>query len=338
MTQAVVEAAQGTVSAQDFERAGNMGDVLRLLPALNAGPGWNKPEPSLWPSPRINFLPAHWSYVLARAALDSAGRYISTEKAERRNLILANPVPGNDYATVRTLVSAYQMVKAGEKALSHRHTPNALRLIVEAGQNTYTIVDGKKIPMEPGDIVLTPSWHWHGHSNESAQDAYWIDFLDVPTVQFLEPMFLEYHKQWTQEAESVHVQSTLRFPAAETAARAKAAAAADGGFGRVELDTPQLSSMKLAVWHLTPGLVRELPRTTANAIFAVVAGGGTARVDSTDIQWRAGDVFTVPSWRPLELRATTESRLFRVGDDPLMSAMRWLRTEELPQSQKAMQS
>jgi len=34
--------------------------------------------------------------------------------AQWRNLILANPVPGNAYATVRTLVAAYQMVKPRE--------------------------------------------------------------------------------------------------------------------------------------------------------------------------------------------------------------------------------
>jgi gentisate 1,2-dioxygenase len=30
------------------------------------------------------------------------------------------------------LVAAYQMIMLGEKARTHRHTPNALRLIVDA--------------------------------------------------------------------------------------------------------------------------------------------------------------------------------------------------------------
>ena len=50
------------------------------------------------------------------------------EQAERRNLIMVNPVEGNLYATTRNLVSAYQCVKGGETARTHRHTPAALLL------------------------------------------------------------------------------------------------------------------------------------------------------------------------------------------------------------------
>ena len=66
------------------------------------------------------------------------------EQAERRNLIMVNPIAGNLYATSRNLVSAYQMVKAGEKARSHRHTAAALRLVIEAKPGTYTVVDGAR--------------------------------------------------------------------------------------------------------------------------------------------------------------------------------------------------
>jgi hypothetical protein len=91
---------------------------------------------------------------------------------------LNNPTEGNTYPTVRTLVAAYQMVKAGETAKSHRHSANALRLVLDTWPNTFTIVGGKKIPMEPGDVLLTPNWAWHGHDNKGADNAYWIDFLD----------------------------------------------------------------------------------------------------------------------------------------------------------------
>ncbi len=124
--------------------------------------------------------------------LDAAGRLINTELAERRNLILHNPIPDNDYASVRTLVAAYQMIMPGEWARSHRHTPNALRLIVDAEPGTYTVVEGQKVAINPGDVVLTPNWCSHGHGNEGRAAAYWIDFLDVPLVQLLEPMFFEH--------------------------------------------------------------------------------------------------------------------------------------------------
>ncbi len=89
------------------------------------------------------------------------------------------------------MVTAYQMIMPGEWARSHRHTPNALRLILDSEPGTYTEVDGVKIAMEPGDVLLTPNWSSHGHGNNSRACAYWLDFLDVPLVQLLEPMFFE---------------------------------------------------------------------------------------------------------------------------------------------------
>ena len=112
-------------------------------------------------------MPAQWKYEQARGALDAAGRLINTALAERRNLILFNPAEDNGYGTVRTLVAAYQMIMPGEWARSHRHTPNALRLILDSEPGTYTEVDGVNIAMEPGDVLLTPNWSSHGHGNDS---------------------------------------------------------------------------------------------------------------------------------------------------------------------------
>ena len=201
------------LNPQKFAEAGNMEQLYALLEAVGIGPGWNKPEPSLWPQPKKNFRPAHWSYSIGHAALDAAGKFVSTELAERRNLILSNPVPGNTYGTARTIVAAYQMVMPHETARSHRHTPNALRLVVDAAPKTYTVVDGKKVPMLPGDVLLTPNWSWHGHSNESDECAYWIDFLDAPLVQLLEPMFLEsFAESFVQQTDVVDEKSVFRFP------------------------------------------------------------------------------------------------------------------------------
>jgi len=160
-------------SPTSLAKAPDLESLYQMLAPLSVGAGWAKPTPSLWPAPHKTFLPAHWSYEQGKAALDAAGRLIDTKLAERRNLILANPLEGNTYATVRTLIAAYQMILPGEKARSHRHTPNALRLIVDAEPGTYTVVDGEKLPMLPGDVLLTPNWRWHGHGNDGAAAAYW---------------------------------------------------------------------------------------------------------------------------------------------------------------------
>src|SRR5260370_730015 len=169
-----------TPSRQDLAQSGSLEELYGKLEKVRMGAGWNKPTPSLWAAPRKSFVPATWAYEQARGAFDAAGRLINTELAERRNLILVNPAEGNTYGTVRTLVAAYQMIMPGEWARAHRHTPNALRLILDAEPGTYTEVDGTNIAMEPGDVLLTPNWSTHGHGNNSKACAYWLDFLDAP--------------------------------------------------------------------------------------------------------------------------------------------------------------
>ena len=178
-------------SREELAQSGSLEELYGKLSLVGIAPGWNKKVASLWPEPKKNFVPAHWKYEQARGALDAAGRLINTELAERRNLILYNPASDASYGTVRTMVAAYQMIMPGEWARSHRHTPNALRLILDSEPGTYTEVDGVKIAMEPGDVLLTPNWSSHGHGNDSRAYAYWLDFLDVPLVQLLEPMFFE---------------------------------------------------------------------------------------------------------------------------------------------------
>ena len=151
---------------QQLAQSGTLEDLYKQLEPIRLGAGWAKPTPSLWAEPKKSFQPFVWSYAQAKGALDAAGRLINTELAERRNLIMQNPA-GGSYATSRTIVAAYQMIMPGEKARSHRHTPNALRLIIDAEPGAYTIVNGERLSMMPGDVVLTPNWCWHGHGNDS---------------------------------------------------------------------------------------------------------------------------------------------------------------------------
>jgi gentisate 1,2-dioxygenase len=287
--------------------------------------GWSKAEPSLWPHPRKSFLPAHWSYAEAAAVLDAAGPVVSTALAERRNLILANPMPGNRYATVRTLVSAYQMVKAGETARSHRHSANALRLVLDAEPGMYTIVAGKRIPMQPGDVLLTPNWLWHGHSNESGAAGYWLDFLDVPLVHLLGPMFFEHHPDGIEREAPVDAASPMRF--AWEAIRARLDAEYDKAPGRreIELGDPALATISLHVIRLARGKAFRTEPTTANAIFAVMDGEGASDVDERGFVWRRGDVVAVPSGSAMTCRVSADSHLLRVSDARLFADLDWLR-------------
>jgi gentisate 1,2-dioxygenase len=318
---------------EELAQSGTLEELYGKLEQVGMGPGWNKPTPSLWPAPRKTFRPAHWRYQQARGALDAAGRLINTELAERRNLILINPAEGNTYGTVRTLVAAYQMIMPGEWARAHRHTPNALRLILDAEPGTYTVVDGVSIAMQPGDVLLTPNWSTHGHGNNSKACAYWLDFLDAPLVQLLEPMFFEPQEEDEQhpafEAQPPTKDSPFVFPLKDTMRRlAEAAPTPEGPFGSyVQLGEPALDTTALYMMQLKPGLRTEQHRSTANNIYAVVRGAGTTTIDGESFEWSRGDVIAAPAWQPHFHRASDDAILFRVTDEPMLQKLGFLRVE-----------
>src|SRR5580693_3352003 len=298
-------------SREELAQSGTLEDLYGKLGQIGIAPGWNKKVASLWPAPKKNFAPAHWKYEQARGALDAAGRLINTELAERRNLILYNPVSDASYGTVRTMVAAYQMIMPGEWARSHRHTPNALRLILDSEAGTYTEVDGVKIAMEPGDVLLTPNWSSHGHGNDSRACAYWLDFLDVPLVQLLEPMFFE-----PAEEDKTHE------------AFEKAPPTPAGQFGtQVELGNPAMDTIGLHMMRLAPKVKTAPYRTTANNMYAAVQGSGATTVDGERFEWRRGDVIAAPAWRPHFHEAADDALLLRVTDEPVMQRLGFYRID-----------
>ena len=316
--------------------ASTLSELDHALDALSMRGGWNKREPSLWPFPRTGFRPFLWRWRDARAALDAAGRLITTAQTERRNLLLPNPIGNNAYASVRTLVCAYQMILPGERARSHRHSPNALRLVLEAGGDVYTVVDGARLDMRAGDVVLTPGWCWHGHANDGDAPAYWVDFLDVPLVHLLEPMFLENWPDGFQTPERTEKESAYLFdwPATCRALDAGAASgsgrAPDGGAApgaRTELGSPALPTIALHMQRLASGAATRRVRTSANHVFCAVAGYGSTEVEGEALAWEGGDVFAVPSWHRYRHRADGEAVLFGVSDEPAQRALGFLRSE-----------
>ena len=311
-----------TTTIDTLAGSASLDDLYTKLSPLAMLAGWNKPTPSLYPRPYKTFVPAHWSYDDGHAALEAAGRLIDTSLAERRNLILVNPVEGNEYGTSRTLVAAYQMLLPGERARTHRHSPNALRLILDSEPGTYTVVDGDKVPMLNNDIVLTPKGSWHGHGNDSTAPSYWIDFLDVPLVQLLEPMFFDAYPEDDEPASKDVTESALLFPWSTIESRVKnAPLEATGRYGRqITLEHP-MRTFGLNVMAIAGGKPTETVHTTANNIYAVIEGSGTSDIDGTQMSWKRGDVFVAPAWRPHHHVAAGDAVLFRVTDEPVLAVL-----------------
>lgn len=316
-----------TQTAPAFSSAETLPDLYGMLDRVQMKNGWNKPTPSLYPEPKQVFVPARWKYEHARAALHRAGDLVDPKWAERRNLIMANPIPGNDYPTVTTLVGAYQMVKPGETARSHRHTPNAMRIVLEAAPKTYTIVEGVKVPMEAGDVLLTPMGCWHGHSNESDEEAYWIDFLDAPLVQMLGPMFFEHHADELERAERIDAASPMRFAFSDYYPRLRAASEVAPGVRTLKLGPPTLTTFDRTAVHLDKGVQWARPRSTVSRVYSVIRGTGRSTFENTDLDWGPGDMVAVPNWREHTLVATEDATLLEVSDEPLLTLLDWVREE-----------
>jgi gentisate 1,2-dioxygenase len=318
-----------TVARNDTHAIPNLDALYREADRLNLRPGWVRREkPILWKEPHSEFLPAHWRYDDVLTALDAAGDLIDVSLAERRNLVMRNPIGGNAFATTATLVCAYQMILPGEHAPTHRHSAHALRVIIDS-RGSYSVVNGEKTPMETGDVVLTPGMCWHGHGHDGDEPAYWFDGLDVPLTHLLEPMFYEEHPDRHEKVTSVVTESPFRF-SRDSMAKAldKAKADPEGTHGpRIALAAPDMPTIALTMERLAAGSRTRRQRTVANRIFHVVEGAGETQVGDTKFQWKRGDTVVVPMWNWYEHRATADAQLFQMSDEPLMRFGKFYRSE-----------
>jgi gentisate 1,2-dioxygenase len=331
MSAAVVSAAAIVASAPSLSGRDipTLDTLYEAAGGLNFTPGWvPRKKPILWGEPRPEFIPAHWSYEDARAGLDAAGRLIDVALAERRNLVMRNPAPGTNFETTRTLVCAYQMILPGEVAPSHRHSSHALRVIID-GKGSFSTVNGQKMPMETGDVVLTPGWCWHGHGHDGDQPAYWFDGLDVPLTHLLEPMFYQEHPQKHEKVERVVTTSPFRFTREDIARDLDAAKAdADGFHGpSITLVAPDMPPMGLSMERLSAGTNTRRYRTTANTIFHVTEGAGETTIGEKLFSWRRGDTVVAPGWHAISHRATSDTQLFVLSDEPLLRFSNYYRFE-----------
>jgi gentisate 1,2-dioxygenase len=303
-----------------------------------------------------------WRWSDLRPLMLRAGDLVDLEHgAERRVLVLLNPgLPGR-YGTTHTLVAAIQLIKPGEIAPTHRHTPAAIRLIIE-GEGAYTTVDGEKCLMQVGDLILTPSMTWHDHGNETEGPMIWLDGLDVPFVRSLETIFLDPYPHERQPVEKPVDYSLRKYRAGhlrpswdrprgasaplltyrwtETASALRHLAEVetspyDGAM--VEYVNPHtggytLPTIGCAAQLLPAGWRGQAHRHTASAIYHVVSGRGSTVIDGRRFDWAQGDCFAVPpwSWHAHAADPDADAYLFVLHDEPILAPFGLLRDEAQP--------
>jgi gentisate 1,2-dioxygenase len=309
-------------------------------------PLWEVMHGLVTPTP-LSAASAHlWSYGPARDYLLRAGDLISAEKAERRVLILENPSLTGTSAIVPSLYAGLQLILPGEIAPAHRHTQCALRFVME-GEGAHTAVDGERAIMRPFDLVLTPNWQWHDHGNETSTPMIWLDGLDIPTVRFYESSFAERLPQAAQapavaDDESYYLYGRGLRPFRGTKAdrrpaeqplfhypyqdwRDSLAVLARGGapdphlgyaleFNNPADGGPIMPTIAAHVRLLPDGFVSKPRRATDGTVFVVVEGSGEATIGDKPLPLRERDIFVVPSWHELVLRADRDLVLFGFSD------------------------
>ena len=320
------------------------------LPDYRLAPLWTVLSNLITPVPRSRSQSAHWSYEKVRPLIMEAGDLITARQAERRVLILENPgMPGESRIT-ETLYAGLQLILPGEIAPAHRHTQSALRFIVE-GSGAYTAVDGEKTMMEEGDFVITPSWTWHDHGNESDAPMVWLDGLDIPLVGMLDASFFEkYPDEVFPEVRPVgdalarygsgllpigyesHVPTSpvFNYPfvrTREALERMKVANEWDACHGlKSKYVNPvtgdyAMPTMATHMQLLPKGFETCGYRSTDSTVFSVAEGHGRSQVGDITIDWQKRDTFVVPSWTEVRHFPAEDSYLFSFSDRPVQEKL-----------------
>jgi gentisate 1,2-dioxygenase len=325
-------------------------DFYSRIGACNLKPLWEVLRGQLTAEPNPPEATVLWRYEDVRPFLLEAARLISVQDADRRVLVLENPaLPGKTRAT-QSLYAGLQIIMPGEVAPCHRHTPTALRLMVE-GEGAYTSVDGERTSMKPGDFVITRSWSWHDHGNEGSGPVVWLDGLDLPLVGFLNATFFEGYGTAVHSLNRLEGDSRARYgsgilpvdhepiatstpllnyPYANTREALRALARAgdqDPCHGvKSRYINPLTGDYAMPTMAAFAQLLgrgfRGVPyRSTDSTIYQVVEGSGRTTVSGAVLPWRAHDVFVVPSWKWHHHQADAESVLFSFSDRPVQQKL-----------------
>jgi gentisate 1,2-dioxygenase len=302
--------------------------------------------------PQPKMIPHMWRWSLLESIIEESGQAVPVGD-ERRALQLFNPGLSGRWATTNNLIAAVQILLPGEVARAHRHTPTAIRFIIE-GAGAYTAVDGERVYMAPGDLILTPSWAWHDHGNETKERVVWMDGLDIPLIASLEAMFFQFYtaqqvpstrpanasKQmyghahisptWVKEkpkSSPLLLYSWDQTWEALNALRDHEGSPFDGiglEYRHPQTGGPVMPTMGCWAQLLRPGEHTKAHRHTGSAVYHIVKGEGFTIIDGKRFSWSKGDIIALPPWALHEhanTSATEDAVLFSIQDMPVLQAL-----------------
>lgn len=325
-----------------YREAMSKAGVTPLWPAMRKALPYGQPE--------ATSEATKWGYENVRPLLLQAGDLTPVEKAERRVLVLSDP--GRGVGAMQATASIYlglQLLLPGETAPNHVHTPSAARIVVE-GEGGYTIVDGEKLPMDEGDIILTPAGEWHEHGHDGTGPVIWLDALDLPLIYYLEGSYsLEGESQAVKnrpDASQVEYLSSglapvrdaatpvkpypmVRYPWSKTEAALRAQAKySDDGVSELEYINPEtgtspLPTIGFTATYLPGGRTLCPPIRSCSSAIHILRGKGRTKINGKVFEWSSKDTISIPVFSELEHEADEETFFIRVHDRPLQETLRY---------------
>lgn len=311
-------------------------------------------------TPVVKAVPHRWSADQLQKLSARAGELVPIDRGgDRRVLAMSNPGLDGAPFVSGTLWAAVQYLQGGEVAPAHRHTPAALRFVLD-GDGVYTLLDGDPVAMSRGDLVLTPSWVYHEHHNPGTDPMMWLDVLDLPMVSALDAVFFEEgpseegddstaprsasERRFGQGAgllptgvsafphDRPHSPLTVFRRADTDAALDALLEVGDGREAEVRYRDPSrdrdvMPTLRCEMRRLVAGHTSGADRQTGSRVSAVLSGQGTARLGDREFNLSPGDVFVVPSWCAHQLEARTTLDIFTTSDAPVLDALGLFRRE-----------
>ncbi|HZT06184.1 MAG TPA: cupin domain-containing protein [Chloroflexota bacterium] len=306
-----------------------------------------------------------WRWEDVKACLLEAGDVVPIDDVMRmRTIALINPTSASAPGMVGMLNATMQHLGPGEFTQSHRHTRTSVYFMIQ-GSQTSTIAESEEQPMGRGDLLVQPSWTWHGTTNRGADPAIWLTVQDTGIINAFDVEFRDAypggnlqpaHKPdgyFRQRLGSYRTNANLQcdgagFPIkygwAETRATLQSLADAEeiDPWDGVVLDyrnpvTGGATTYTLGcrVQLIPPGMETKAHRHTGSAVYLVVEGQGSAlagdRIEGEEaIRWSTADCFSIPSWQWHRFKnesARDPLILFSVHDRPLLDAAHLYREE-----------
>lgn len=318
-------------------------------------PLWALHDNLMPPAPRPSAQAWQWQGETLRRLVARAGELVPIDRGgDRRVLSVANPGLAGAPFAAPTLWGAIQYLGPHEGAPAHRHSPAAIRFVLE-GSGVFTTVEGDAVTMETGDLVLTPPGLWHDHHNPTDTPMTWFDGLDLPLVAYLDATFVD--KQPEQEYQprlgtnlsettwstGTIVDTTasigspysprLRYPWAETDRALNTSLGKTGAaVATVSYRNPATGGLALPTFEcrmhrVLSGGSTTPARKTGHSLFVMFRGRGESVIGGTRFRWEAGDIVVAPSWAIVEHRADTDIDIFEISDDPVLRALHLYRED-----------